>query len=151
MIQYLRHAFFAARRVSSIDDLNTQLAEWIADPPHQRPVPGDPTGRRVAEALDEERPGLQPRPGHLFTCDHVRFGVSGKKPFRFSHNDYSMSPDLIRRSLTLRDVRTRGPHPGVPGRPGRTGHQAPQTGRRGRLELPGFPGASSNLFASSYN
>ena len=63
MIQYLRHAFFAARRFTSVEDLNAQLAQWIADTAHQRPVPGDPTGRRVADALDEERPRLLPLPG----------------------------------------------------------------------------------------
>ena len=29
-IQYLRHSFFAARRFSSVDDLNMQLARWIS-------------------------------------------------------------------------------------------------------------------------
>ncbi len=102
MIQYLRHAFFAARRFTSIDDLNAQLAQWIADTAHQRPVPGDPTGRRVADALDEERPHLLPLPEHPFACDLVRAAVSGKTPYlRFDGNDYSIPPTLIRRPLTL--------------------------------------------------
>jgi len=102
MIQYLRHAFFAARRFTSIDDLNTQLAQWIADTAHQRPVPGDPTGRRVADALDEERPRLLPLPAHAFACDLVRAVVSGKTPYlRFDANDYSIPHPLIRRPLTL--------------------------------------------------
>jgi transposase len=63
MIQYLRHAFFAARRFTSVEDLNAQLTQWIADTAHQRPVPGDPTGRRVADALDEETPALAAAPG----------------------------------------------------------------------------------------
>jgi len=102
MIQYLRHAFFAARRFASIEDLNAQLAHWIADTAHQRPVPGDPTGRRVVDALDEERPRLLPLPAHAFACDLVRAGVSGKTPYlRFDGNDYSIPHTLIRRPLTL--------------------------------------------------
>jgi len=102
MIQYLRHAFFAARRFTSLEDLNTQLAQWIAETAHQRPVPGDPTGRRVAEALEEERPRLLPLPEHPFACDLVRAAVSGKTPYlRFDGNDYSIPHPLIRRPLTL--------------------------------------------------
>jgi DNA replication protein DnaC len=88
MIQYLRHAFFAARRFTTVDDLNAQLAAWIADTAHARPVPSDPTGRRVAEALDEERPRLLPLPAHPFACDLVRGVSSGKIPYlRFDSND----------------------------------------------------------------
>jgi hypothetical protein len=102
MIQYLRHAFFAARRFPSVEDLNAQLTQWIADTAHQRPVPGDPTGRRVADALDEERPHLLPLPDHPFACELVRAGVSGKTPYlRFDGNDYSIPHTLIRRPLTL--------------------------------------------------
>src|SRR5437867_8827645 len=43
MIQYLRHSFFAARRFRSLEDLNAQLARWIAEVAHARPLPG---GRR---------------------------------------------------------------------------------------------------------
>jgi transposase len=102
MIQYLRHAFFAARRFRSIDELNAQLAQWITDTAHQRPVPGDPTGRRVVDALDEERPRLLPLPEHPFACDLVRTVVSGKTPYlRVDGNDYSIPHTLIRRPLTL--------------------------------------------------
>ena len=102
MIHYLRHAFFAARRFTSLEDLNTQLAQWITDTAHQRPVPGDPTGRRVAEALEEERPRLLPLPEHPFACALVRAVASGKTPYlRFDNNDYSIPHTLIRRPLTL--------------------------------------------------
>lgn len=102
MIQYLRHAFFAARAFTSIADLNQQLAQWITDTAHQRPVPGDPTGRRVAEALDEERPHLLPLPEHPFVCDLVKSVSSGKTPYlRFDGNDYSIPHTLIRRPLAL--------------------------------------------------
>ena len=63
-IQYLRHSFFAARRFTTLADLNGQLARWITETAHARPVPGDAAGRRVAEALDEERSRLLPLPAH---------------------------------------------------------------------------------------
>jgi transposase len=102
MIQYLRHAFFAARPFTSLADLNTQLAQWILETAHQRPVPDDPTGRRVTAALDEERARLLPLPEHPFACDLVRSVASGKTPYlRFDGNDYSIPHTLIQRPLTL--------------------------------------------------
>ena len=61
-IQYLRHGFFAARRFTSVDDLNRQLVEWIDRVAHARPVPGDPTRRPVRDALVDERARLLPLP-----------------------------------------------------------------------------------------
>ena len=101
-IQYLRHSFFAARRYSSIDDLNSQLADWIERVAHARRVPGDPDGRLVRAALDEERPRLLPLPAHRFECDVVRGVASGKTPYvRFDQNDYSIPHDRIRKPLTV--------------------------------------------------
>ncbi len=102
-IQYLRHGFFAARRFSSVEDLNRQLADWIDRLAHARPVPGDPTRRPVRDALAEERAGrLLPLPARRFECDHVRPIASGKQPYvRFDRNDYSIPHDRIRQPLTL--------------------------------------------------
>jgi transposase len=101
-IQYLRHAFFAARRFTSLADLNAQLAQWIAETAHRRPVPGDPAGRTVAEALAEEQPRLLPLPQHPFPCTLVRPVTSGKTPYiRFDGNDYSIPHEAVRRPLTL--------------------------------------------------
>src|SRR5581483_855814 len=52
-IQFLRHSFFAARRFTSVEDLNAQLADWIERVAHARPVPGDPDRRPVHDALEE--------------------------------------------------------------------------------------------------
>jgi transposase len=102
MIQYLRHSFFAARRFASLDDLNAQLARWIADVAHARPLPGGARDRLVRDALAEERPRLLPLPAHPFACELVRPAVSGKTPYlRFDGNDYSIPHGLIRRPLTL--------------------------------------------------
>ena len=101
-IRYLRDAFFAARRFSSVGDLNTQLARWIAETAHARPVPGDPSGRRVADALEEERARLLPLPADPFACDVVRAVTSGKTPYvRFDGNDYSIPHPLVHKPLTL--------------------------------------------------
>ncbi len=101
-IQYLRHAFFAARRFTSVADLNAQLWQWIADTAHRRPVPGDPGGRTVGAALAEEQPRLLPLPQHPFPCDLLRLVTSGKTPYvRFDGNDYSIPHDAVRRPLTL--------------------------------------------------
>src|SRR5438093_8238341 len=81
MIQYLRHSFFAARRFSSMADLNGQLADWIATIAHARPLPGGPRDQCVRDALEAEQPRLLPLPAHAFACDLVRPVVSGKTPY----------------------------------------------------------------------
>jgi len=101
-IQYLRHGFFAARRFSSVDDLNRQLDDWVERIAHARPVPGDPSRRPVRDALAEERERLLPLPANRFPTDHVRPVASGKQPYvRFDRNDYSIPHDRIRQPLTL--------------------------------------------------
>src|SRR3989442_213690 len=101
MIQYLRHSFFAARLFASLNDLNAQLATWIAETAHARSVPGT-AGRVVREAWAAEQPRLLPLPEHAFVCDLVRPVVSGKTPYiRFDGNDYSIPHTLVRRPLTL--------------------------------------------------
>jgi transposase len=86
-IQYLRHGFFAARRFTSVQDLNAQLAGWIERTANTRKVPGDPAGRLVREALVEEKPRLLPLPEHPWGCDTVKAVTSGKQPYvRFDRN-----------------------------------------------------------------
>ncbi len=101
-IRYLRYSFFDARSYSSVDDLNAQLAAWIETVAHSRRVPGDPDGRRVEDALTEERPRLLPLPQHPFESDLVRPAASGKTPYiRFDLNDYSIPHTLVGKPLTL--------------------------------------------------
>ena len=101
-IQYLRHAFFAARRFGSLDDLNAQLADWIDRVAHARPVPRDPDRTLVRDAWTRERECLLPLPEHPFPCDHRRAVVSGKTPYvRFDLNDYSIPHDRVRQPLDL--------------------------------------------------
>jgi transposase len=101
-IRYLRDSFFAARTYSSLLDLNAQLASWIGQTAHGRKLPGDPSGRTVAAALEEERQRLLPLPEHRFETDVVRPVASGKTPYvRFDGNDYSIPHTLVRKPLTL--------------------------------------------------
>jgi transposase len=101
-IQYIRHSFFAARRYSSVTDLNEQLREWIDRVAFARPRPQDPERNTVRHAFDVERPRLLPLPEHPFPCDVVRAVSSGKTPYvRFDLNDYSIPPALVRKPLTL--------------------------------------------------
>lgn len=100
-IGFLRHSFFAARAFTSVADLNAQLAPWIAEVAHARPVP-DRREQSVAAAWAEEQPRLLPLPEHPFPCEAFRAVTSGKTPYiRFDGNDYSIPHTLIRRPLTL--------------------------------------------------
>jgi transposase len=101
-IQYLRDGFFAARRFSSVQDLNAQLAGWIERTAHARKVPGDPEGRLVRDALLEERPRLLALPEHPYDCHATRWVTSGKQPYvRFDRNDYSIPHHLVGKPLVL--------------------------------------------------
>lgn len=101
-IQYLRHGFFAARRFSSVQDLNVQLAAWIERTAHARKVPGDPEGRLVRDALGEEQPRLLALPEHPHDCHATRWVTSGKQPYiRFDRNDYSIPHHLVGKPLVL--------------------------------------------------
>jgi hypothetical protein len=101
-IQYLRDGFFAARRFSSVQDLNAQLAAWIERTAHARKVPGDPEGRLVRDALVEERPRLLALPEHPYDCHATRWVTSGKQPYvRFDRNDYSIPHHLVGKPLVL--------------------------------------------------
>ena len=90
-ISFLRHAFFAARPFSSVADLNTQLARWIAEVAHARPVP-DRREQRVADALAEEQPRLLPLPEHPFPCDVLRASAPARPPTSASTAMTTRSP-----------------------------------------------------------
>jgi transposase len=100
-IQYLRHAFFAARRFADVDDLNAQFGRWRDEVAHQRPHP-EHRDQTVADLLAHERPRLLPLPAHPFETAVMRAVVSGKTPYvRFDRNSYSIPHTHVRRPLTL--------------------------------------------------
>ena len=80
-IQYLRHAFFAARPFRDLDDLNAQFRRWRDDVAHRRRHPDQPD-RTVADVWAEEQPRLLPLPAHPFETELVRAVRSGKNPLR---------------------------------------------------------------------
>jgi len=100
-IQYLRHAFFAARTFLDVEDLNAQFRRWRDEVAHQRPHP-EQRDRTVADVLAEEVPRLLPLPAHPFETNVLRAVVSGKTPYvRFDRNSYSIPHTHVRRPLTL--------------------------------------------------
>ena len=100
-IQYLRHAFFAARPFRDLDDLNAQFRRWRDEIAHQRRHPDQPD-RTVADVLAEEQSRLLPLPAHPFETDVMRAVRSGKTPsVRFDRNHYSIPHTHVRRPLTL--------------------------------------------------
>lgn len=100
-IQYLRHAFFAARPFRDLDDLNRQFRRWRDETAHERRHPDMPD-RTVADAWAEEKPRLLPLPAHPFETELVRAVRSGKTPYiRFDRNLYSIPHTRVRKPLTL--------------------------------------------------
>jgi len=100
-IQYIRHSFFAARRFSSIDDLNRQALIWRDEIAHLRAWPQDDS-RRVLDALKEEQPRLLPLPAHPLETDLLAPVKSDKTIYtRFDLNDYSIPPEAVGKQLTL--------------------------------------------------
>ena len=100
-IQYLRHAFFAARPFRDLDDINAQFLRWRDDVAHRRRHPELPD-RTVADVWAEEQPRLLPLPAHPLETDLVRAVRSGKTPYvRFDRNLYSIPHTHVRKPLTL--------------------------------------------------
>ena len=100
-IQYLRHAFFAARPFRDLDDINAQFLRWRDDVAHRRRHPELPD-RTVADVWAEEQPRLLPLPAHPFETDLIRAVRSGKTPYvRFDRNLYSIPHTHVRKPLTL--------------------------------------------------
>jgi transposase len=101
-IRYLRDSFFAARRFTTLADLNGQLSAWVSDVAMVRPWPGAKDKRRVVDVFEEEKGVLMPLPAGSFGTDVLRSVASGKTPYlRFDGNDYSIPHTLIRKPLTL--------------------------------------------------
>jgi transposase len=100
-IQYLRHAFFAARTFRDVDDLNAQFRRWRDEIAHQRRHPDQPD-HTVAEVLAQEQPRLLPLPAHPFATAVMRVVASGKTPYvHFDRNSYSIPHTYRQQPLTL--------------------------------------------------
>lgn len=100
-IQYLRHAFFAARPFRDLDDLHAQFAQWRDTVAHQRRHP-DQRDQTVAAVLAEEQRVLLPLPAHPFETTVVRPVRAGKQPYvSFDRNRYSIPHAVGQRPVTL--------------------------------------------------
>src|SRR5215510_15056189 len=100
-IRYIRDSFFAARSLTTIEELNRQALEWRDRITYERSWPGDDS-RTVAEAFQEERPRLIQLPSHQFETDMVKSVRADKTPYvRFDLNDYSIPSSLVGHPLTL--------------------------------------------------
>jgi transposase len=100
-IQYIRHAFFAARPFRDLDDLNAQALAWCTGAAADRRCPEDPA-RTVREIFAEEQPRLLRLPEVPHPTDERLAVHVGKQPYvRFDLNDYSVPHTHVRRTLTL--------------------------------------------------
>jgi transposase len=99
---YIRQDFFLGRRFRNLDDLNSQLTEWLDTVANIR-VHGT-TQRIVAEAFTAEQPELQRLPEH-------RFDAVLKLERRVSHDgfvaiggNYYSVPDRTRRVVEVQQL-----------------------------------------------
>ena len=100
-IQYLRHAFFAARTFRDVDDLNAQFRRWRDEIAHQRRHPEYPD-QTVAQIFAQEQPRLLPLAAHPFDTAVKRIVASGKTPYVcFDRNSYSIPHTHRQQPLTL--------------------------------------------------
>lgn len=100
-IQYVRRAFFMARRFKDVEDLNRQAQAWCDGPACQRRWVEDDC-MTVGEAFEKERGLLLPLPQTPFPTDERRELVVGKTPYvRFDHNDYSVPHERVRQTVVV--------------------------------------------------
>lgn len=99
--RYLQDRFFAARTITSIDDGNRQLLDFIGEVANARPHPRF-RDRTVAEVFAEEKPRLLSLPDALPETDLVAPASVDTTAFvRFGTNVYSVPPRYARTIVTL--------------------------------------------------
>ena len=100
-IQYIRHAFFAARTFVDLGDLNAQAHSFCTGLSADRRCPEDHSCT-VGQSFEQERPLLLSLPQTPFPA-HERIDVHvGKTPYvRFDRNDYSIPHTLVQRTLCV--------------------------------------------------
>jgi len=99
--RFLHDRFFAARTISSLEDGNRQLLDFIRDIADVRPHPRF-RDRTVAEVFAEEKPRLLVLPAALPETDLVAPANVDTTAFvRFGTNLYSVPPRYARSTVTL--------------------------------------------------
>jgi transposase len=101
-IRYVRESFFAARKWSSVEDLNVQAELWMTTIAADRLWKKDGTSSRVGDAFLQERARLMSLPAQSFVTDERVEVHVGKTPYvRFDLNDYSVPHLYVRRTLAI--------------------------------------------------
>lgn len=108
-IRYVRTSFFAAREVTSLDQLNVEAEAWCTSEAAERRCPQDKR-TSVADAFTAERRYMLELPQEPYPIYDRKVVVVGKTPYvRFELNDYSVPHQFARRTLlveaTLQTVR----------------------------------------------
>jgi transposase len=100
-IRYIRESFFAARKFTTLLELNRQAKIWRDEVANLRRHP-EQNEKTVREVFEEEKPRLLPLPEHDLESDLLQPIRSGKTIYiRFDTNDYSIPPEAVGRQLTL--------------------------------------------------
>ena len=100
-IRYVRENFSVeSRSFRNLCDLNKQLTEWIARIADQRDLTG--SGKSVGESLMEEKKVLREFASEFEAYDEVISKVSKKAMVQYDSNLYTVPPEYVGRSLTLR-------------------------------------------------
>jgi transposase len=102
MIRYIRTNFFMARNFIDIDDLNRQAREWMKEWSDARRKPDDPS-LSVEQAHAIEQKHLRPLPGVMPSAELALVVSVQKTPYIiFDTNRYSVPPQLVKTSVTVR-------------------------------------------------
>ena len=100
-IRYIRDNFYAGRTFTDLQDINQQAQHWCTRIATGRRCPGDPD-ITVGDAFERERDALRTSQAHYDSDDAVVAHV-GKTPYlRYDLNDYSVPPEFVQRSLSVR-------------------------------------------------
>jgi transposase len=105
-IKYIRHSFFYGRSFASLDDLRAQAAAWRDLTANERLHAT--TRERPSQRLLVEAPRLRALPERPFDTDLViPLIVSKEARIRLDTNTYSVPPELVGKSVSVRaDDRT---------------------------------------------
>jgi transposase len=100
-IQYIRGAFFAARKFVDLADLNDQALQWCVQESKERKWTQDKK-MTVAEAFESERSSMLALPEVPYPVYDRKAVQIGKTPYaRFDGNDYSIPYKYVRRTLLV--------------------------------------------------
>jgi transposase len=100
-IKYIRQSFFYGRSFSSLEDRRAPLAAWRDQVANERIHAT--TRERPAERLLVERARLRGLPPLPFDADVVQPLIASKEArVRFDTNTYSVPPDCVGKTVTLR-------------------------------------------------